>query len=279
LNYGAKILSASSENPGNSDGASLSRSGDSVPALRRTVLILDLVAAAERPLNAAEITRSLGLPKSTVHGLLTVMMELNLLVRNPDGAFRLGPHPMRWTNAFLAEMDVLSVFNEYFAKDTVLKPYTMTLTVLDRDDVVYIGCRNSNQPLGQTFRIGMRLPAPFTATGKMFLSEMPDKELRVLFNSSFPAPMTSRSVRNLDQLMGELAITRDRGYSIDDGQVREAMICIGSAVRDHSGKMIAGIATSLLRIEASDDVLSDMAKEVQRAANALSRNLGASVAS
>jgi IclR family transcriptional regulator, blcABC operon repressor len=57
------------------------------------------------------------------------------------------------------------------------------------------------------------------------------------------------------------------------------MICIGSAVRDHSGKMIAGIATSLLRIEASDGVLSDMAKEVQRAANALSRNLGASVAS
>jgi IclR family transcriptional regulator, blcABC operon repressor len=248
---------------------------DSVPALRRTVLILDLLSSAEKPLLASEITRSLGLPKSTVHGLLNVMMELNLLARNSDGAFRLGPHPMRWTNAFLAKMDIVSVFNAYFAKDTILKRYTMTLTVLDRDDVVYIGCRNSDQPLGQTFRIGMRLPAPFTATGQMFLSEMPDTELQRLFSSDFPAPMTSKSTQNLEQLREELVTTRERGFSVDNGQVCEGMICIGSAVRDHSGKMVAGIATSLMRSEASDDVLSKMGHEIRIASNALSRQLGA----
>ncbi len=149
------------------------KQGDSVPALRRAVLILDLIAKADRPLLAADIARLLDLPKSTAHGLLSVMLELDLLVRNPDGAFHMGPHPMRWADGFLSKMDILAVFKDYFAKDTALSRYTITLTVLDREEVVYIGCRHSDQPLGYMFRIGMRLPAPFTATGKMLLSELP----------------------------------------------------------------------------------------------------------
>ncbi|TCT28178.1 IclR family transcriptional regulator [Martelella mediterranea] len=268
------VLSKSSEIQTEARNAEAGNQVASVPALRRTVLILDLIANVDAPMSAAEITRSLKLPKSTVHGLLTVMMELALIVRNSDGTYRIGPHTMRWANGFLSKMDIVSIFNEYFAQDTAFRHYTMTLTVLDHRDVVYIGCRNSDQPLGQTFRIGMRLPAPFTATGKILLSEMSEARLRHLFDSEFPAAMTSRSAKNLEQLMVELAATRERGFSIDDGQVSEGMICIGSAVRDHTGQIIAGIATSLMRTEASIEVVSDMGKTIGIAANNLSQQLG-----
>lgn len=255
-------------------GSGAAKSSDSVPALRRAVLILDLIAKADRSLSAADIARLLELPKSTAHGLLNVMMELNLLVRGPDGAFHLGPHPMRWADGFLSQMDIVSVFKAYFAQDTKLSCYTITLTVLDRDEVIYIGCRDSDQPLGQTFRIGMRLPAPFTATGKMLLSEMPDAEVQQLFASAFPPPMTTRSVRGSDQLLQELSEVRARGFSIDDGQVRESMICIGTVIRDYTGKAIAGIATSLMRSEASPEVIADLGTMMCKTANILSKQLG-----
>ncbi|HBF29759.1 IclR family transcriptional regulator [Rhizobium sp.] len=256
------------------ESSSASKSSDSVPALRRAVLILDLITKVDRSLSAADITRLLGLPKSTTHGLLNVMLELNLLVRNPDGAFHLGAHPMRWADGFMSKMDILSVFKSYFAQDTALSRYTITLTVLDRDEVVYIGCRDSDQPLGQTFRIGMRLPAPFTATGKMLLSEMPIGALQRLFGATFPSPMTSKSVRSVEQLVGELAAIRERGFSIDDGQVRESMICVGSVIRDHTGKAIAGIATSLMRSEANPDVILELGGMMCKTANTLSKQLG-----
>lgn len=256
------------------DASGASKASDSVPALRRAVLILDLIAKADRPLSAADITRLLELPKSTSHGLLSVMLELNLLVRGPDGAFHLGPHPMRWADGFLSQMDIVSIFKTYFARDTALSCYTITLTVLDRDEVVYIGCRDSDQPLGQTFRIGMRLPAPFTATGKMLLSEMSDAEVRRLFASGFPSPMTSRSIRDCDQLLQELSDIRARGFSIDDGHVRESMICVGSVIRDYAGKAIAGIATSLLRSEANPEVIADLGNMMCKTANTLSKQLG-----
>ncbi|WP_244497181.1 IclR family transcriptional regulator [Aureimonas sp. D3] len=250
------------------------RTEENVPALRRAFQILDLVAGSDGSLNAAEITRGLSLPKSTVHGLLKVMVELNVLVKSSNGSFKLGPHLMRWAHGFLAEVDVVSAFQEFFAVDTALSQYTITLAVLDGDHVVYIGCRNSNQPLGLTFRIGMRLPAPFTATGKMLLSQLPDADLVEMLDGRFPAPMTTQSVSSLDELRKELQIIRQRGYSIDDGEVRAGIICIGSVIRDHSGKVIAGIATSLLRSDSTQDIIEELGARMISIAGRLSQRMG-----
>ncbi|WP_315858330.1 IclR family transcriptional regulator [Rhizobium leguminosarum] len=256
------------------EDTAIGKSVDSVPALRRAVSILDLVTNSGGAMSAADITRAMSLPKSTAHGLLGVMVELGLLVRKQDGTYRLGPHPMRWAHGFLSEMDIVSIFRNYFASDTTLSPYTVTLTTLDRDEVVYIDCRNSDQPLGHTFRIGMRLPATFTATGKMLLSEMPEDKLEALFSANFPPPITSRSVKNLGLLRQELADIRTRGFSIDNGQVREGMICIGTAVRDHTRCAVAGIAISLLESETTPVLIESLGETMRRSAAILSEQLG-----
>lgn len=248
--------------------------GGQAPALRRAVRVLDYVAAAPRRPTAAEITRALDLPKSSAHGLLGAMADLQLLVRGEDGGFRLGPHVMRWANSFLAELDILSVFQAYFAEHRELARYTVTLTVREGAEVIYVGCRNAAQPLGVTFRIGMRLPAPFTATGKALLAELEDRALQELLGQAFPEPLTPHSVADLARLRHELAEARARGFSIDDGQVREGMICLGAVLRDHAGAAAAGIAISLTRSEATAARIAELGGQLRAAAAAMSRRLG-----
>lgn len=250
-----------------------SQKSDTVPALRRAVRILDMVANSGQTPTAAELTRLLDLPKSTAHGLLAVMVELDLLAKSADGTLRAGPHPLRWANGFLSQLDIVSSFHEQLAERHDLDPYTVTLTVREGGEVVYISCRNSAQPLGHTFRIGMRLPAPFTATGKILLSELTSDDLEILFQS-FPPSLTPRSVKSLSELEHELVLTRSRGYSVDDGQIREGMLCIGAAIRDYSGAASAGIAISLIRSEASDEMIASLGEELRETAQALSERLG-----
>lgn len=186
----------------------------------------------------------------------------------------MGPHLMHWADGFLSQMDFVSLFRHYFATDTELAGYTITLTVLDRDEVVYVNCRNTDQPLGHNFRIGTRLPAPFTATGKILLSELPDEELEQRFANQFPTPMTASSVRNLAQLKAEFPDIQQRGFSIDNGQIHEAMTCVGAAVYDYTGKIVAGIATSFLSSEARPDMTHTLGKKIRQAALALSQQSG-----
>ncbi|WP_188575108.1 IclR family transcriptional regulator [Azorhizobium oxalatiphilum] len=252
---------------------------ESVPALRRAVRVLDFVGAAPHPPHAADIARALGLPKSTAHGLIACMVELELLTRGADGTLRLGSHLMRWAGGFLGQTDMVSAFRDVLAESPALGDHTVTLSLLDGTDVVYLACRNSPAPLGITFRIGMRLPAQFTATGKAVLATLPPARVAALLQGPWPAGLTPHSVAGLPDLTRELEETRARGFSIDDGQVREGMVCLGAAVRDHStledGPATAGIAISLLAHEASETRRAELAGHLTRIAAALSSRLGA----
>lgn len=247
---------------------------DSAPALRRAVRILDLVTAAPSPPTAAEIARALGLPRSTAHGLIGAMVDLGLLARTTEATLRLGPHLMNWASGFLAQFDLVGEFRRLFEGRPGFEAYTITLSVREGSEVIYLACCNSAAPLGFTFRIGMRLPAAFAATGKAMLSTLAPGELSDLFAGPWPAPLTPRSVVSLEALESELAAARARGYSVDDGQIREGMVCLGAPVADFSGKAIAGVAVSLLEREATPDRLAEVGAQVRAMADALSGRLG-----
>ncbi|WP_334174557.1 IclR family transcriptional regulator [Pseudoxanthobacter sp.] len=246
-----------------------------MPALRRGVRILDFVAAASAPPAAADIARALSLPRSTAHGLIAAMVDMHLLVRAADGTYRMGPHLMSWANGFLAQADLVGAFRSAVAGQPDLARLTLTLTIREGAEVIYLACNNSSEPLGFTFRIGMRLPAPFAATGKAMLAALPLEVVTRLVADGLPPPMTPRSVQTLPELLHELEETRARGWSLDDGQIREGMVCVGASVSDHNGTAIAGIATSLLENEATPETLAYLGNEMRRIAGLLSHRLGA----
>jgi DNA-binding IclR family transcriptional regulator len=252
-------------------------SSGGVPALVRAHAILDLVTQAEAAPTVSELARQLELPKSTVHGLCATMVNLGILVRRQDNSFRIGPHVMRWSNAFVATADLVAEFTAILDEIDVLTQETITLSVLEGAEVMYIACRNSTLPLGITFRIGMRLPAPFTATGKAILSTMPAQNVRAIMANRWPQALTVNSVSDLDALLLELDETRDRGFSIDNGQVRDGMTCLGVPVRNSVNKVVAGVAVSFLSMDVDQTTLSVMAKNIRKVGDLLSVRLGADV--
>ena len=149
-----------------------------VPALEKGARILDLVARSHQSLGVSEIAEQLDMARSSAHGLCTTLTHLNLLTRRPDQTYQLGPHVMRWANAFARKSDVAAEFAAIWDHGTQLPGATITLSVLEGPEVVYIAARNSDMTPNFNFRIGMRLPAAFTATGKSFLSYLSDFEVR-----------------------------------------------------------------------------------------------------
>jgi DNA-binding IclR family transcriptional regulator len=248
----------------------------STPAVIRAARVLDLISQSPVPLSLAELARSLDLPKSSLHGLCATLAQLRLITRLDSGQMTLGPHVMSWANAFLARTDITQEFFAAWEELSVLPQETITLSVLDGDSVVYIACRNGSRPLGVTFRIGMRLPAPYTATGKAMLSSLPDAEVRSRLPGPWPAPLTAAGTPNLKAFLQELAEVRVRGYSIDDGEVREGMHCFGAPVFDSGGAhAVAGVAVSKLSLEINPQTQEAAGRAIRGLADRLSERLGA----
>lgn len=251
-----------------------------VPALVRATRILDTMSRDGRPKGVSELARSLGLPKSTVHGLCRTLVELGLLLRVGPTQFAIGPHVLGWANAFQTQSDLTVEFTRIWDELQLFPRETVTLSVLSGNDVLYIACRNGANALGVSFKVGMRLPAPFTATGKAMLATMHESQVRRLFADSWPEPMSPRSVRSIEGLLDELAATRARGFAIDNGQTREGAYCFGAPVFDGSGNgiAIAGVAVALLAIDVNEESTAEAGKAIRAVAAKLSWRLGASPA-
>lgn len=246
------------------------------PAVVRAVQVLDAIAAATTPLTLADLTRLTGAPKSSLHGMCDTLVQLQLIKRLPNGAMGLGPHVMAWANAFLGQTQITEEFRALWETTNAFHDATVTLSTLEGAEVVYLACQNGDRPLGVTFRIGMRLPAPYTATGKAMLSTLPSADVHRLFADGLPTPLTRASVGSADALVAELEQVRTVGYSVDNGQMREGMTCFGAPVFDAQRSRAAGaIAVSYLTSEIDAVTGEGIGQQVRALADQLSARLGA----
>ncbi|WP_244788129.1 IclR family transcriptional regulator [Cupriavidus pauculus] len=246
------------------------------PAVVRAVQVLDAIAAAGEPLTLADLTRLTGAPKSSLHGMCDTLAQLQLIKRLPNGGMALGPHVMSWASAFLSRTQISAEFQALWDETDAFHDATVTLSMMDGAEVVYLACQNGDRPLGVTFRIGMRLPAPYTATGKAMLSTLPTADVHRLFADGMPAPLTRASVATLSALADELEQVRAAGYSIDNGQMREGMTCFGAPVFEAMRARAAGaIAVSFLSSEIDAVTGERIGREVRELADRLSARLGA----
>jgi DNA-binding IclR family transcriptional regulator len=254
-------------------GKTSTAAGD-VPAVARASAILDLVAASPAPVSMTEIAERLDLARSSAHGLCHTLVNLGLLEKRERG-FSLGGHVMAWANAFIDRSDIAGAFTRLWDQTPALRQETATLTILDGGDVVYIASRQGDDPFGITFRMGMRLPAAYTATGKAILSTPDDSEVRRLYGDGLPPPLTDRSVGSVEALIEELAEVRTRGFSVDDEQVRRGMFCFGAPIHDFSGKKaVGGFAVSVRADSLTPARIEALGSDVIRYARILSRSLG-----
>jgi DNA-binding IclR family transcriptional regulator len=224
-----------------------------VPAVARALTLLDRLARGREPMTLARLASELALPKSSVHGLCTTLVSFGYLRRQADGSFLIGPRVMGLAEAFVAGTDVAQEFNALWSSGRSAPEETVVLSVLSGTEALYVAVRNSARPLGLAFNVGMRLPAYLSGSGKAMLAQLPPDEVRRRFTGQLSARLTSKGPKDLDSLQKELALTRKRGYSIDDEAVREGVYSFGAPVFDASGAAVAGIAVCINKVQLGSD--------------------------
>ncbi|MCB1444278.1 MAG: IclR family transcriptional regulator [Rhizobiaceae bacterium] len=249
-----------------------------VPAVERAALILDLVAAAKRYPTVSELARETALPKSTVHGLCTTLVQLGLLVRRPDQTYLLGPHLLRWSHAFERQTDVATEFAALWDQTEIDIDSIASLCIPDDTDIVFIAARQVPAFRSFPVRAGMRLPAAFSAAGKAIVACWPDYEIFRAFSGGLPEKLTDRSVASLEELLAEIQEIRTRGVAVEAGQCQADITSFAGAVLDSINRPVAAVMLSVESDKLTDENRQRLEATVSSFALRLSHRLGADVA-
>ncbi|MCU0969131.1 MAG: IclR family transcriptional regulator [Rubrivivax sp.] len=200
------------------------------PAIRLFAL-LEVIAGRDRMASLQGLAEETGLPKPTLHRMLSQLEGAGLLQREGDGRhYGIGVRMRRLAEQLLAN-DTL-----HGARHAVLRRLvdeigeSCNLTALAGAEVVYLDRVETAAPLRFYLHPGSRVPAHCSASGKLFLAQMaPAQRRRLLAHAPLEA-CTPRTLTDLDALDAELARVRRDGYAMDNEEFLPGLQCVAVPV-------------------------------------------------
>lgn len=246
-----------------------------VPGLHRGLRVLEIVAAARRPLSITDIASELGLTRSSVFRLIYTLRHMGFLEEELSKHFTLGPRVLNIGFAFLASKDIIEIARpelEALRDETQVSAH---LAIRDERDVLYLSCIQTRSGFLSNMNVGSRVPAYASPMGWLLLSGLPSSELAGLFRNEAFTPMTDQTPTSAKNLTEIIAQTAKRGYVVSRGVMEASGSSISAPIVNRRREIVAAIDIS------GPDFAFDLAEidgrylsAVQTAARRISERLG-----
>ena len=246
------------------------------PAAGHALDVLELIARRGEPVPAAALARDLGLPRSSVYHLLTVLVERGYVRHLPEERrYGLGIAAYELGSAYQRQAPLERMARGLMDRLVDGCGHNAHLAVLHGRDVLYvIEARAPGRPLLVT-DVGVRLPAPLTATGLAMLAALPQPQVRALFpDRDALVQRDGRGPASTTRLRSELQLVRQRGYAVEDGLVTPGLGSVAVAVLDHNDYPVAAVAVTYPEADVDAAGRDVLVAAVRRAASALETRLG-----
>lgn len=259
-----------------------------VPALHRGLRVLRILAGRPSPITAAAIARELGIARSSTYELLTELADAGFVVHLAGerrwglgvAAFEIGQAYLRGQP--LHRLGAPIVHRLAAAVGELVPGATAQLGVLHGGEVLYL-LKERHSATGPTLvtDVGVRLPAPLTATGLSLLAGLPAAQVRALFPSGAAfVDRTGSGPRSLPALRADLRAVAARGWAVEHGRVSPDTASVAAAAVDHSGRPLAAMAVTVRHVcPGCDDSFAEVAGLAVRAAEALTAAIGGRIRS
>lgn len=190
----------------------------------------------------AEVTRRVGLPKTTTHRLLGALVDAGVVER-AQGGYRLGMRLFELGERVSHKHTLREAALPFLEDLYEVTHETVHLAVLDGIDVLYVErIRGHRQQRQLASRVGGRMPAYATGVGKALLAFTPSAASAVLSHAPLP-PLTPYTITGRRGLSNELAGIRSSRVAFDREENAIGVHCVAAPVLV-GGRAVAAISVT-----------------------------------
>ncbi len=241
------------------------------PSVKKAFQILDLVARRDNRLTISDLSRELGIGKSTVHGITQALEGIGAVVRDEKTRrYTLGMTLFELAHKVYARIDLKDLARPILEDLMRSTRQSVFLGIRSGDRVSIIDIIESVQDLKITAHIGARLPLLVGATGKVFMASLAEQEAAQLIRTLGLRRVTQRSITDPNRYLEEIRKARESGYALDDEEYMQGIRAVAAPIhapgRQLSAIWVVGLSQSM---KAED--MTTIAVETKNAAEAISR--------
>src|SRR5215467_8240661 len=249
---------------------------DSSPAtaVERALNILEAAAHHRNGLTNSEISRKLGIPKSSASYILRTLERRGYLRRDTESSrYRLGLKILSPGGDAQANLDIADIALPFMRALEEKIHMTVHLAVLDQGEAVYIEKVEAPGFFKVNTWVGRRMFLHSTSVGKCLLAWLPKQEVETIVKQQGLKKRTPKTITTMTRLLADLERVKEEGYAIDDEENSLGARCLGAPVFDAAGSVVAALGASGTLTQVDGVNMTRIAEALKDTARRISRQL------
>jgi IclR family KDG regulon transcriptional repressor len=227
-------------------------------SLERAFAILEYLDGSRRGQNISELSRRLGIPKSTAHVIVGTLRRLGYLTYNEQKhGYSLGLKVYGLGRGLIKSFGLPERALSPMRALAEATQCTCQLAILVDEQAMYIQKVEGPGVTEFDSYIGKRTNLHCTGVGKVLLAYAADQEC--LLNRKSFARYTKKTITSPASLRRELSKVRQKGFALDDEEEELEVRCLAAPVFSQSGECLAALAIAGTTGEVRDDKLDEFA--------------------
>ena len=246
-----------------------------VQSLTRGLTLLERLSEERHGISLTDLAHRVGLAPSTTHRLLKSLEKMRFVRQDEErGRWYVGVRAFSVGTAFLRDRDFVTVARRFMRRLMEESGESANLALLDAGEVVFVSQVECRQMMRALAPPGGRIGAHCSGVGKALLAALPDSEVAQILHRRGLPRLTANTIDTPARLRRELALTRGRGYALDDEAQAVGLRCVAAPIYDEYGEPLAAISLSGPKARVTDERIPALAGLVKRVAAEITAALG-----
>ena len=243
-------------------------------AVERALNILEAAAQRRDGLTNAEISRKLGIPKSSASYILRTLEKRSYLRREAEtGRYRLGLKILSLGGDAQANLDIADVALPFMRILGEKIRMTVHLAVLDQGEAVYIEKVEAPGFFKVNTWVGRRMFLHSTSVGKCLLAWLSKHDIENIVKQQGLKKRTPKTITSITRLFAELEHVKQSGYAVDDEENSLGARCLGAPIFDTIGNVTAALGASGTLTQTDEASMPRIIEALKEAARRISRQM------
>jgi DNA-binding IclR family transcriptional regulator len=232
--------------------APIALGGSRERGIDRVLTLFAYLNACGRPVRIADLPKALGAPRSTIYEIVRVLAEAGMVeVTGNDNKVFFGRAMYLYGTSYFRSNDLIRRGSSEVEALSTLTGETSELCMLNRNRQAIIHTHPGSRPMRISSQVGSQFPIPWTASGRLLLSQMSPDEIRDLIQPD-DLILPDRRVVDIERFIEECIDARGKSVVITRGLINSFSQCLAAPILGIDGEVQATICL-VLSIEVSDD--------------------------
>jgi IclR family pca regulon transcriptional regulator len=253
--------------------ASEPRAREGMGGLAKGLAIIEAFSATTVRMTVAEAARLADVTRPAARRCLLTLVDLGYLAH--DGKFFTPlPRMLRLGGAYLSTSSLAQIAQPLLAAARDELQESVSLAVLDEGHSVFVGRAEALRIVSTGAKLGGRLPAYCSATGRVLLSQKSEGEIARHISAVPLRKLTPRTISAPDEVIAAIHRVQTDGYAISDEELELGMRAMAVPVKNRMGGIEAAVSVSVSSARVSVDAMRrDFLPVLQQVAARLERAL------